>query len=319
MQPLLKVEDLRVAFPIGGALTEAVRGVSFEVAPGEAVGLVGESGSGKSVTALAITRLLAPSARILGGRVMFDGRDLITMPQREIRRVRGKRISIVFQDPLTALNPAFTIGTQLMDTICAHQEVSRRAARSIAIDALALVGITSPESRLGVYPHQFSGGMRQRALIAMAVCCKPELLIADEPTTALDVTVQSQVIGVLERLRRELGLAILFISHNLDLVAEICDRVVVMYAGRVAEEAPVTELFARPMHPYTRLLQRCIPRLGRTGEALVSIDGAPPALGRFVPGCAFAPRCPSAIGQCQHDAPAERGLGRGRVACWVAA
>ena len=316
---LLGIEGLRVAFPAGGGWAEAVRGVSLSVAAGEAVGLVGESGSGKSITALAAMRLLPPAARVLSGSVAFAAENLLALPERAMRQVRGRRISMVFQDPLTSLNPAFTIGTQLIDTIRAHRAVDRAAARAQAVEALDMVGIPSALRRLDFYPHEFSGGMRQRALIAMAVACRPQLLIADEPTTALDVTIQSQVIGLLNRLRRELGLAVLFISHNLDLVAEVCDRVVVMYAGRVAEEAPVAELFAHPRHPYTRLLQRCIPRLGDTGEALTSIDGAPPTLGAFPPGCAFAPRCPDAQQRCHHEAPTERPAANGRVACWAVA
>jgi peptide/nickel transport system ATP-binding protein/oligopeptide transport system ATP-binding protein len=299
-------------------LAEAVRGVSLQVAAGEAVGLVGESGSGKSVTALAAMRLVAPPGRTTGGRVLLAGRDLLALPERVMRQVRGRQVSMIFQDPLTSLNPAFTVGTQLMDTIVAHQLVDRRTARARAADALALVGIPSPERRLDAYPHEFSGGMRQRVLIAMAVACRPQLLIADEPTTALDVTIQAQVIGLLNRLRRDLDLAVLFISHNLDLVAEVCDRVVVMYAGQVAEEAPVEQLFAAPKHPYTRLLQRCIPRLDHAGKPLESIDGAPPTLGAAIQGCAFASRCPDAMAICRCQPPAERLLGGHRVACWAA-
>ena len=237
MASLLEVEQLRVAFPVGGAWAEAVRGVSFAVQPGEAVGIVGESGSGKSVTALAIMRLVALPGRIVGGRIRLDGKDLLALDEAEMRKVRGRSISMIFQDPLASLNPAFTIGQQLVDTITAHQQVSRREAWSLAADALETVGIPAPKARLASYPHEFSGGMRQRALIAMAIACRPRLLIADEPTTALDVTVQAQVVSLLNRLRNELGLAVLFISHNLDLVAELCDRVMVMYAGEVVEEA----------------------------------------------------------------------------------
>jgi oligopeptide/dipeptide ABC transporter ATP-binding protein len=320
MNDLLYIEALRVTFPVaGGGEAEAAHGVSLRVDAGEAVGLVGESGSGKSITALAVMRLVAPPGRIAGGRVLLAGRDLLALPEQAMRLVRGREVSMVFQDPLTALNPAFTIGTQLMDTIVAHQRVDRRTARARAVEVLDLVGIPSPARRLGAYPHEFSGGMRQRVLIAMAVACRPKLLIADEPTTALDVTIQAQVVGLLNRLRRELGLAILFISHNLDLVAEICDRVAVMYAGRVVEEAPVERLFASPRHPYTRLLQRCIPRLGQPGAKLLSIDGAPPLLAAAAPGCAFAPRCPDALAICMRYAPEDRVLDGHRVACWASA
>jgi oligopeptide/dipeptide ABC transporter ATP-binding protein len=320
MDDLLHIEALRVTFPApGGGEAEAARGVSLRIGAGEAVGLVGESGSGKSVTAFAVMRLVAPPGRISGGRVLLGGCDLLALPETAMRQVRGRQVSMVFQDPLTALNPAFTVGTQLMDAIVAHQHVDRRTARARAVEALDLVGIPSPARRLGAYPHEFSGGMRQRVVIAMAVACRPLLLIADEPTTALNVTIQAQVVGLLNRLRRELGLAVLFISHNLDLVAEICDRVAVMYAGRVVEEAPVERLFAAPQHPYTRLLQRSIPRLGQAGTQLLSIDGAPPLLADAAPGCPFAPRCPDALAICVQQAPEDRMRDGHRVACWASA
>jgi len=315
--PLLQVEGLRVAFPHEDRMVEAVRGVDLHIAPGEAVGVVGESGSGKSVSALAMLRLIAPPGRIVGGTVRFRGQDLLGLPERAMRRIRGREISMVFQDPLTSLNPAFTVGTQLVDVIRAHQRCDAREARGRAAEALHLVGIPSPERRLDSYPHEFSGGMRQRALIAMAIACRPALLIADEPTTALDVTIQAQVMALLRRLREELGLAVLFISHNLDLVAELCDRIVVMYAGRVAEEAAAEELFRRPRHPYTRLLLRCVPRLTGIGEQLYTIDGAPPALGGAGSGCAFAPRCPEVRPACA-ALPQPSGEDGHRAWCWAA-
>ena len=317
--PLLEIRDLRVGFPSAGGMALAVRGVSLEVMPGEAVGLVGESGSGKSVTALAAMRLIAPPGRILGGSIRLGGDDILAMDERALREVRGRRMAMVFQDPLTSLNPAFTIGRQLLDTIDAHRSLTRQQARVEAIEALAMVGIPAPERRLDSYPHEFSGGMRQRALIAMAVACRPQILIADEPTTALDVTVQAQVIALLRRLARELNLAVLFISHNLDLVAELCDRVAVMYAGMAMEAAPVEALFSAPKHPYTRLLQNCIPRLEGGPERLASIDGAPPVLGQMPPGCPFAARCPQVEARCRADEPPTRLLDGHRVACWVAA
>ncbi len=317
--PLLEIRDLRVGFPTADGMALAVRGVSMDVMPGEAVGLVGESGSGKSLTALAAMRLIAPPGRIVSGTIRFDGADLVTMDERALRDIRGRRMAMVFQDPLTSLNPAFTIGRQLIDVVLAHHEVSRGEARKRAIEALEMVRIPSAARRLDSYPHEFSGGMRQRTLIALAIACRPRLLIADEPTTALDVTVQAQVIALLQRLARELDLAVLFISHNLDLVAELCDRVVVMYGGLAMESGPVDALFGAPRHPYTQLLQRCIPRLEAGGQRLSSIDGAPPVLGRMPAGCPFAPRCPEAIDRCRADEPALRAVGAQHVACWVAA
>ena len=317
--PLLSIRDLEVGFPAANGMALAVRGVSLDVMPGEAVGLVGESGSGKSVTALAAMRLVAPPGRIVGGSIRLGGDDILAMDEAALRRVRGRRMAMVFQDPMTSLNPAFTVGQQLLDTINAHRSVGARQARAEAVEALAMVGIPAPERRLDSYPHEFSGGMRQRALIAMAIACRPQLLIADEPTTALDVTVQAQVIALLRRLARDLDLAVLFISHNLDLVAELCDRVVVMYAGMAMEAAPVEALFGAPRHPYTRLLQQCIPRVDGVAGRLSSIDGAPPVLGQMPPGCPFAARCPDVEARCRLGEPPIRRIDGHDVACWVAA
>ena len=259
---LLDVRDLRVSFPMANGMTEAVRGVSFSVAPGEAIGIVGESGSGKSVSALAVMRLVAQPGRITGGEILFEGRDLAALDEKAMRTVRGRHISMVFQDPLSSLNPAFTIGQQLVDTVRAHRPAAtREAARDRAVEVLELVGITEAGRRLSSYPHEFSGGMRQRVMIALAIACEPKLLIADEPTTALDVTIQAQVVALLWQLREKLGLSVLFISHNLDLVAEICDRVYVMHTGNVVEHGDVEDIFLRPQHSYTRMLQNCIPRI----------------------------------------------------------
>ena len=259
---LLDVRDLRVSFPMANGMTEAVRGVSFSVAPGEAIGIVGESGSGKSVSALAVMRLVAQPGRITGGEILFAGRDLAAFDEKAMRTVRGRHISMVFQDPLSSLNPAFTIGQQLVDTVRAHRPAAtREAARDRAVEVLELVGITEAGRRLTSYPHEFSGGMRQRVMIALAIACEPKLLIADEPTTALDVTIQAQVVALLWQLREKLGLSVLFISHNLDLVAEICDRVYVMHTGNVVEHGDVEDIFLRPQHSYTRMLQNCIPRI----------------------------------------------------------
>jgi oligopeptide/dipeptide ABC transporter ATP-binding protein len=316
---LLQVLNLRVGFPIGTVMAEAVRGISFSIQTGEVVGLVGESGSGKSVTAHAIMRLIKLPGRILGGSVCFMGRDLLALGEREIRGVRGREISIVFQDPLTSLNPAFTIGQQLIDVVTVHQDMARPLARKRAAEALRLVGIPLPEKRMKNYPHEFSGGMRQRALIAMAIACQPKLLIADEPTTALDVTIQAQIVALLLELRRELGLSMLFITHNLDLMAEICDRAVVLYDGTVMEDGPVEDLFHRPRHPYTRLLLHCVPRLSDNNYALKVIEGVPPVLGVSTVGCPFEKRCPDSIPVCRMKQPPETCIDRHRVACWMAA
>ncbi len=314
------MSGLRVAFPVGGGMAEAVRGVDFTVAPGEVLGLVGESGSGKSMTAMAVMQLVSAPGRITAGVAEFAGTDLLRLTEAEMRRWRGRDVSMVFQDPSTSLNPAFTIGQQLAHTIRTHRpDLGRRAVQARAAEVLALVGIPSPRTRLGHYPHEFSGGMRQRVLIAMAVACEPRLLIADEPTTALDVTVQARVVDLLADLRQRLGLSILFISHNLDLVAEICDRVAVMYAGRIVETGPVRSLFAAPLHPYTRLLQGCVPRLGPAAGPLQSIAGAPPRLDRIPPGCPFHPRCPAKRDICPSEDPPARAAAAQHVACWAVA
>ncbi len=314
---LLEIDGLRIGFKAHGKTSFAVRGIDLTVRRGEALGVVGESGSGKSVTALAVMGLLTPAARVLGGEVRFKGTNLLSLAEPQLRRIRGGQISMVFQDPLTSLNPAFTVGRQLLDVIMTHQRVDRATAHKRAIEVLSLVGIPAPTARLASYPHQFSGGMRQRVLIAMAVACKPQLLIADEPTTALDVTVQAQVIALLRQLRRELGLAILFITHNLDLVAELCDRVAVMYAGSIMEEAAVEDLFTTPRHPYTRALMRCIPRLATAHQALESIEGGPPNIDAVVTGCPFEPRCTLAMDRCRHEFPPNRTVEGNRVACWA--
>ena len=322
MSALLEVEGLRVGFPVGGRMVEVVRGVSFSVREGEALGLVGESGSGKSQTALAVLRLLKAPGRILGGSVRFAGEELTRLDERGMARLRGAGISIVFQDAMAALNPAFTIGTQLTDVIMAHGGGggggSRRRARDGAVAALERVGIVDAGRRLGAYPHQFSGGMRQRVVIAMAVACGPRLLVADEPTTALDVTVQKQIVRLLASLRAEMGLGLLFITHNLDLMAEICDRAVVLYGGMVMEEAPVAALFAAPRQPYTRALLACVPRLSDAAGVFGMIEGAPPVAGRLGAGCPFEPRCGERLAVCAGERPVERTLEGARVACWAA-
>jgi peptide/nickel transport system ATP-binding protein len=316
----LNVSDLRVGFLGESGWLEAVRDVSFNIQKGEALGLVGESGSGKTLTGLAIMGLVPSPGRVLGGAISIAGQEITSLAPREIRKIRGDAVSMVFQDPLTALNPVFTIGRQLIDVIVAHQAVSKRQARQRAVEVLRLVGLSDPEARLRSYAHELSGGMRQRVLIGMAMACRPRLLIADEPTTALDVTVQAQMIRLINRLRQELEASVLFITHNLDLAAEFCDRILVMYAGKVVEEAPVEAIFTAPAHPYTQALTSCIPRLSERRRALSTIEGSPPTIGQMSRGCAFAPRCPHAMPVCSTKAPELYAKATGhRVACWLSA
>jgi oligopeptide transport system ATP-binding protein len=315
---LLEVEDLRVGFQSEAGMAEAIRGVTFGMDQREAIGIVGESGSGKSLTAISILQLLAPPARILGGSIRFAGKNLIGLPAAELGELRGRDISIVFQDPSTSLNPVFSIGTQLVDVIRSHQGLGRSAATSAAAAVLASVGISQPEARLNNYPHELSGGMRQRVMIGMAVACRPRLLILDEPTTALDVTVQAQVMEVIRGLKDELGLAVLFITHNLDLAAEFCDRLIVMYAGEIVEEGSTVAVFSEPRHPYTRALLDCIPQLSAEQRPLGAIPGQPPVPGDRIPGCGFAGRCSQAGERCFQEKPRLEEAGDGiRVACFA--
>jgi oligopeptide/dipeptide ABC transporter ATP-binding protein len=297
-EPLLEVRDLRTHFTTREGVVRAVDGVSLSVDTGRTLGLVGESGCGKSVTALSILGLIPkPPARIVGGEVLFRGRDLTTLSERELEDVRGKRIAMVFQDPMTSLNPTLTIETQLVETMRRHLDVSRREASRRAVELLDEVGIPNPESRLGDYPHRLSGGMRQRVMIAMALSCEPDVLIADEPTTALDVTVQAQVLDLLDRLRREHDMAMIVITHDMGVIAEVADEVAVMYAGQIVEQASAAALFARPEHPYTEALLGALPQLdddaSRVGR-LTAIPGRPPSLVEPPVGCRFAARCPYA-------------------------
>jgi oligopeptide/dipeptide ABC transporter ATP-binding protein len=317
-EDLLRIDGLHVGFRTGDTTRDVVRGVDLRIAPGEVVGLVGESGSGKSMTALAIMRLLPPGAAITSGRVSFGGRDLLATSNAGMNRLRGGEIGMIFQDPLTALNPAITVGRQLQDAIRTHQDLGRRAALTRAEELLALVGIPFPRERLRAYPHELSGGMRQRVMIALAVSSNPRLLIADEPTTALDVTVQAQVMDLLDRIRTEFGIAVLFISHNLELVAEISTRVTVMYAGRVVESGDVHALFDTPSHPYTRQLIRCIPRLDGSRGAMPTIPGLPPRIGALPPGCPFAARCDVVEPRCTVDDPPIRRRPRQMAVCFAA-
>ncbi len=301
---VLSVRDLAVRFDSGRNVIHAVNGVSFDLEAGGALGLVGESGSGKSVTSLAILRLLPrPTARIAAGEIWFGGRDLIRLSDREMRRLRGKEISLVPQDPMSGLNPVLTIGEQVAETIQAHEDVRRGEARRRAAELLGAVGIPRPGDQLGRYPHQFSGGMRQRVMIAIALALRPALLIADEPTTALDVTVQAQVLELLHQLTVERGTAILLISHDLGIMARMTRQITVMYAGHVVESAPTVEIFARPSHPYTAGLLRSIPRIADVGQPLTPIAGSPPELDRLPRGCPFAPRCAWALEVCWREMP----------------
>ena len=310
--PLLSVEGLSVA--MGGA--PVLEDVSFAIAPGETLGLVGESGCGKSVTALSAMRLLPhPPARVLGGRILFEGTDMLALDDAQLRRIRGNRIGMIFQEPMTSLNPVFTIGDQIAESLVVHRGAAHAAALEEAARLLDLVGIPAARAQLGRYPHELSGGQRQRVMIAIALACRPRLLIADEPTTALDVTVQAQILDLVGRLRRELGMAVLLITHDLGVVAETCDRVAVMYAGRIVEEAPASRIFAAPRHRYTEALLRTMPAANPPGRRLPSIGGAVPPPGARGAGCAFAPRCATALARCTGEMPPE-GAPPHRVRCW---
>jgi oligopeptide/dipeptide ABC transporter ATP-binding protein len=314
--PLLAVERLSVSFRTEHGPARVVDDLSFEVGAGRIVGLVGESGCGKSVSARAIMRLLPmPPARIEGGRVLLDGQDLLALDETAMRRVRGDRIGMVFQEPMTSLNPTLTVGYQIGETLLLHRDLGRAGRRTRVLELLRLVGFGAPERRYGQYPHELSGGLRQRAMIAMALACHPKLLIADEPTTALDVTIQAQILELLVRLRDELGMAILLITHDLGVVAEYANEVVVMYAGRVAERAPVEDLFARPRHPYTRGLLAAMPRLAGHDGPLPTIPGSVPAAHQRPPGCAFAGRCGHVLARCRLEVPPLAGDAHA-AACW---
>ena len=311
---LLAVEELRTWFEGRSGVRRAVEGVSFTLARGETLGLVGESGSGKSVTALSILGLVPPPGRIVGGRVLFAGRDLLALSPGELRRLRGKELAMVFQEPMTALNPVYKVGEQIAETVRCHLGLDARAARERALAMLAAVGIPAPRERLDAWPHELSGGMRQRVLLAMAMCCEPALLLADEPTTALDVTIQAQILELVRDLQRRQGTAVLLITHDLAVVAEAADRVCVMYAGRIVEQADVWTLFERPRHPYTLGLLRSQPHLARPGEPLEAIPGTVPDPERLPSGCAFRTRCPLARELCALEEPPLRVLGSGQLA-----
>ena len=313
--PLLELRELQTHFFTDDGVVRAVDGVSFALHPGETLAVVGESGSGKSVTSLSILRLVAsPPGRIVGGSIRFRGRDLLTLSEAEMRAIRGAEISMIFQEPMTSLNPVYTCGEQIMEVVELHEGVDRKTARTRAIEMLRLVGIPSPEQRVDEYPHQMSGGMRQRVMIAMALACRPAVLIADEPTTALDVTIQAQILDLLRSLREELGMAVLLITHDLGVVAETADRVAVMYAGQVVEYCAVREAFRATRHPYTAGLLASLPKLGDETQRLRVIPGNVPNPVRFPVACRFHPRCPIAVERCRREMPALRDVGGGHLA-----
>jgi oligopeptide/dipeptide ABC transporter ATP-binding protein len=316
MPPLLDVRDLCMVFPTDDGEARAVNGVSFTLDRGRVLGLVGESGCGKSMTALSLMRLVPHPGRIVGGRVLFEGRDLLAVSEREMRDVRGARMAMIFQEPMTALNPVLRVGAQVAEAVFLHRSVSRRQAWERAAELLAEVGIPDAERRAHDYPHQLSGGMRQRVMIAMAIACDPLLLLADEPTTALDVTIQAEILSLLRSLRERYGMAVLLITHDLGVVAEQADEVAIMYAGRIVERAAVDDLFARPLHPYTQALLRSMPVLGVHRDRLETIKGQVPSLTRLPSGCAFRDRCPLAIEACAAAVPPlEERLAAHPVAC----
>ena len=316
-ETLLAVEGLRVEFPTRHGTLVAVDGVSLTIAPGEVLGVVGESGAGKSLTGAAVIGLIDPPGRIGAGAVLLAGRRIDNLPPEALRRIRGREIGAVFQDPLTSLNPLYTVGRQLVETITTHLELNAAAARARALSLLAEVGIPAPERRFDHYPHQFSGGMRQRVVIALALAAKPRLIIADEPTTALDVSIQAQIIALLKRLCRDHDTAVMLITHDMGVIAETADRVAVMYAGRIVEVGLVADVIHRPQHPYTRGLMGSIPSLVGEVDELTQIDGTMPRLTAIPSGCAFHPRCPQAFERCRRERPELMPAGSTRAACWL--
>jgi len=317
MPALLEVKNLRVEFPTRRGTLVALDDVSFDIEPGEILGVVGESGAGKSLTGAAIIGLLDPPGRVAAGEIRFQGRRIDQLPAEEMRRMRGRHIGAIFQDPLTSLNPLFTIGHQLVETIQAHLPLDAAQARRRAVELLKETGIPAAEARIDQYPHQFSGGMRQRVVIALALAGNPQLIVADEPTTALDVSIQAQIIALLKRLCREHGAAVMLVTHDMGVIAEACDRVAVMYAGRVAEIGPVHEVIHAPAHPYTVGLMGSIPAMDQDRERLLQIDGAMPRLNAIPPGCAFNPRCPQVFERCRVARPDLMAAGATRAACWL--
>ena len=314
--PLLEVKNLRVEFPTRRGTLLALDDISFDIAPGEILGVVGESGAGKSLTGAAIIGLLEPPGRIAGGEIWLEGRRIDKLPYEQMRAIRGRQIGAIFQDPLTSLNPLYTVGRQLIETIQTHLPVGAAEARARAIKLLQETGIPAPEARIEQYPHQFSGGMRQRVVIALALAAEPKLIVADEPTTALDVSIQAQIISLLKRLCKEHGAAVMLVTHDMGVIAETCDRVAVLYAGRVAEIGAVHDVIHRPAHPYTAGLMGSIPAMDDERERLLQIDGAMPRLNAIPQGCAFNPRCSQVMERCFVERPELMDAGATRAACW---
>jgi peptide/nickel transport system ATP-binding protein len=315
--PLLEVRDLRVSFPTRDGTVRAVRGLDLDLKPGASVGIVGESGSGKSVTMLAVMGLLPPSARV-SGSIRFRGEQLLGQSRSQLRHLRGSRLAMVFQDPMTSLNPVLSVGSQVAEAIRVHRHVSKRVAQRRVLELLDLVSIPDPRGRIGSYPFELSGGMRQRVMIAMAMANEPDLLIADEPTTALDVTIQAQILDVLKKLRQEHSIGIALITHDLGVIAGMVERVAVMYAGRIVEQGALRDIFASPRHPYTRALLTCLPRLDRPKAELMPITGMPPSMIDLPSGCAFHPRCPYEESRCRQEDPRLRAVGLTEAACHLA-
>jgi len=315
--PILEVRDLRVEFPTRRGTLTALDGVSFDIAPGEVLGVVGESGAGKSMTGAAIIGLLEPPGRIAGGQILLNGRRIDNLPYEDLRKIRGRQVGAIFQDPLTTLNPLYTVGRQLIETMQTHLSLSDKEARQRAIGWLEMVGIPAASQRVDSYPHEFSGGMRQRVVISLALCAEPKLIVADEPTTALDVSIQAQIIALLKTLAREKGTAMMLVTHDMGVIAETADRIAVMYAGRIAEIGPVREVVKNPQHPYTAGLMASIPPLDRRVERLAQIDGAMPRLSAIPQGCAYNPRCPRVFSRCAVERPELLDAGTTLAACWL--
>ena len=316
--PLLQVKNLCTSFNVDAGEVRAVNGISFNLDKGKVLGIVGESGSGKSVTAYSIMRILVEPGKIVGGEILFNGEDIVKYSKKQMREFRGKRVSIIFQDPMTSLNPTFTIGNQLREAILLHTDRNRAEANARALEMLQLVGVNEPEKRLKQYPHELSGGMRQRVMIAMALACEPDILIADEPTTALDVTIQAQILELMKELQKKMGMAIIMITHDLGVIADMCDEIIVMYAGRVCERGTVDEIFYNPRHEYTKGLLRSIPTLNGGHDKLIPIAGSPVDLTNLPAGCAFASRCDRCMKICLTEQPEEVRVNDSHIAsCWM--
>ena len=316
--PMLQVKNLCTSFNVDAGEVRAVNGISFNLDKGKVLGIVGESGSGKSVTAYSIMRILVEPGKIVGGEILFNGEDIVKYSKKQMREIRGKRVSIIFQDPMTSLNPTFTIGNQLREAILLHTDRNRAEANARALEMLQLVGVNEPEKRLKQYPHELSGGMRQRVMIAMALACEPDILIADEPTTALDVTIQAQILELMKDLQKKMGMAIIMITHDLGVIADMCDEIIVMYAGRVCERGTVDEIFYNPRHEYTKGLLRSIPTLNGGHDKLIPIAGSPVDLTNLPKGCAFASRCDRCMKICLTEQPEEVRVNDSHIAsCWM--